>query len=532
MMNREFLVVIGLLLAGSPAAARDLLVWEDFETGDARFFSSSVPAVPSTVCDPPAALVEPVAPTVLGDGTPGSVAAADIQTALDAGGHIVFDLGPSPQTIVLDQQLVITREVLLDGGGLVTLSGGDSVRVLWVQRPWNPADAYTARLQRLKIVSGRTPVGATSLPDNSGAGVLGAGDGAWQAVSLVVVGCTFEDNTAVDVHQDGGGGAIYVLGGDSLVIVDSVFDSNAGSNGGAVYSLGAREVLISGSLFNNNTATGFGANPGNGGNAGALGVDGAERTVDVCGTVFSNNTCNAHGCGYFSVAYDEVSRNDFESCAFIGNRNPTDDHHTGAMYLQGSPFALTGCTFDGNEADGIGGLFIGPDATGELVNCTFAGNVARTGLGGAMAISTDEPVAITHGTVTDNHAPGEFAFAGGIAVFGGSADLTITNTLIADNTGGNVWNPWNINFTATDGGGNLQWPPTRPNGQAETPATPGVTWADPELEAIADNGGPVSTAAPDDTSPAYGAAVGTAIAVDARGRKRVAPTDSGAFAAP
>jgi hypothetical protein len=75
----------GLLAAA--AAARDLILFDDLETVDARFWSSSVPAIPDTVCTPAAAVVEPKSPTVLGDGTPGSVSRADIQAALDVGAY-------------------------------------------------------------------------------------------------------------------------------------------------------------------------------------------------------------------------------------------------------------------------------------------------------------------------------------------------------------------------------------------------------------------------------------------------------------
>jgi hypothetical protein len=525
----KVLAVIGLVAAS--VSAREVITFEDFETGDARFFFWSVPALPSTVCDPPAGIVIPVAPVVLGDGTPGSATRAQIQAALDAGGHIVFDLGPDPQTIVLDQELVVTREVLLDGGDLVTLSGGHSVRVIRVVPPWDPADRFTLTLQRLRIINGRTPPEAASLPDNSGAGVLVANGGAWQEVSLVVVGCTFADNTAVVMHQDGGGGAIYAVGADRVVVVDSVFERNAGSNGGAVYSLGSDEVLISGSVFRDNTATGTGANPGNGGNAGALGVDGAERLVRVCGTVFADNACNAHGCGFFSVMYDQLSLTEFISCTFDGNANPTSEAHTGALYLQGGPVLLDGCLFRGNEAEGVGAVFVGPGAGGSLVNCTFTENVARGSLGGAMSISTTQPVSLSHCTVVANHAPDTDSFAGGIHISGG-ADVTLSNSVIADNTGGNPWVSWNIDATVNDGGGNFQWPPARPNGGAEVPATAGVTWADPLLGVLTDNGGPAATMAPEDPSPLIGAAGASPVAFDARGRARTAPADVGAFETP
>jgi hypothetical protein len=314
-------VTLGGLLA-AVGAARDLILFDDFETGDARFWSRTVPVLPDTVCVPAAELVEPANPTVLGDGTPGSVSRADIQAALDGGGHISFDLGPLPQTIVLDGELAITREVVLDGGGLVTLSGQDSTRVLRVTPAWSPLDAYTATLQRLRIEHGRA---AAAPPfEDSGGAILAPGGGAWQATSLVVVGCSF----------------------------------------------------------------------------------------------------------------------------------------------------------------------------------------------------------------VDNHAPGEVGFAAGINVDADHA-LTLRNTILAGNTAGNLWNPWNIRRTVLDGAGSLQWPPTRPNGQPEPPATASVVWAEPMLLPCADNGGLTQTMAPDDGSPAIGGGVsGGAPLTDQRGRLRTPALDVGAYETP
>ena len=305
------------VLACSVVMARELILFDDFETGDARFWSTSVPGIPNTVCVPAAEPVVLVNPTVLGDGSPGSVTRAQLQAALDAGGHITFDLGPDPQTIVLDQGLAITREVVLDGAGLITLSGGGATRVLRVVPAWDPADGYTATLQRIRVEGGQAPPGAPF--EDSGGGILAPGGGAWQATSLVVVECEFSDNHAIAVAQDSGGGAIYAIGLERLVLADCSFEDNTGSNGGAVYSLGSREVHITDSTFIGNAATGDDGNPGDGGNGGALGVDGAARTVRVCGTSFLSNTANAYGAGFFSVMCDDLSLTEFVGCSFESN---------------------------------------------------------------------------------------------------------------------------------------------------------------------------------------------------------------------
>jgi hypothetical protein len=471
-------------------------------------------------CPPAAQPVPLVDPIVLGNGSPGSVTTAAIQSALDSGGHVTFDVGGAPATIVLDAELVVSRETVLDGAGLVTLSGGGAHRVLLVTNPAN--QEYTVTLQHLGIADGATPTA-------SGAGLYKPSGGPWQAVSLVAVDCVFSDNVAIAVAQDGGGGAIYAVGMDEVILQDCTFAGNRGSNGGALYSLGSRAVTVVGGLFLDNRATGNGGNPGDGGNGGAIGVDGAERQVELCGVDLLANRANAYGAGFFTVMYDTESSTVFNACTVEGNLNPTTFAFAGGAYLQGGPFAIRNSTFAFNEAQGVGGVFLGPGATGEIVNSTFHGNLARTGLGGALFVGTQEPVAITHATIEGNLATGPGGFAAGIQVDAVNA-VTMKNTLLVDNVGGNLFNPWNIRNLVGDGGGNMQWPPTRPNGQAEQPATATVVWDDPELEPLAAHGGPTWTMPLAPGSPALEAGVPDgAPATDQRGVPRTPPPDVGAF---
>ncbi|MEZ5331044.1 MAG: right-handed parallel beta-helix repeat-containing protein [Thermoanaerobaculia bacterium] len=471
-------------------------------------------------CPPAATPVPLVDPTVLGNGTPSSVTTAAIQAALDAGGHITFDVGSRPVTIPLTAELVVSRETVLDGAGVVTLSGGGNHRVLLVMNPFNAV--YTLTLQHLGIADGATPTG-------SGAGLYKPSGGPWQAVSLVAVDCVFADNTAIAVEQDGGGGAIYAVGMDEVVLQDCTLMGNRGSNGGALYSLGSRVVTVVDSIFFDNRATGDGGNPGNGGNGGAIGVDGAERQVELCGTDVSANRANGFGAGFFSVMYDMASSTTFNACTFDGNLNPTSSEFAGGAYIQGGPFAILNSTFAFNEAEGIGGVFLGPSATGQIVNSTFHGNLARSGLGGALFVSTGAPVAITNATIEGNLATGSGGFAAGIQVDASNA-VTMKNTLLVDNVGGNLFNPWNIRNLVGDGGGNMQWPPERPNGQPEQPATATVVWADPALEPLAGHGGPTWTMPLSPGSPALDAGVTAgAPSADQRGVARTPPPDVGAF---
>ena len=181
-------------------------------------------------------------------------------------------------------------------------------------------------------------------------------------MNLHVSNVEFSNNHAIQTHQDGGGGAIYVVGMNDVFVSDSVFSNNSGSNGGAFYSLGSKNIRITDSIFDTNQATGNNGNPGNGGNAGAIGIDGGERTFNLCRSQLINNTANAFGTGFFSVMYDDLSLSAFVDSLFQNNINSGDVGLGGGAYIQGGPFIIVGSSFIENQSPGAGGLFFGPDA--------------------------------------------------------------------------------------------------------------------------------------------------------------------------
>ncbi|HET7843757.1 MAG TPA: hypothetical protein VFL14_06380, partial [Xanthomonadales bacterium] len=430
---------------------------------------------------------EPVVPAsvagavVLGNGSPGSVTTAQLQAALDAGGTIRIDQGPAPSTIVVATTLVASRETVLDGGGLVALSGGGARRILSVINP-NPAQnapLFRVTLQNIALVDAR-------VTDGRGAAIYKQqGFEFPNKVSIKLVNCRFQNDVAAldATPQDDGGGALYGELLDRLDIGNCTFQSNQGSNGGAVYSLGSRRVNVVDSVFQSNAAIGTGGNPGNGGNAGALGVDGGDRIVDVCRTRFSGNTSNAYGAAFFSVMYDQTSRSRFEDVTVEDNVQQASGQHSGGIYLQDGPWAIERATFARNSATGFGGLFVAGNAPGTIRNATFSGNVARTGLGAAMALTNTAPIDIVNTTIADNVSTA--AFAAGISI-GTPNQLRLTNVVFANNMGGNRFVNWAMNNPASlDGGGNLQWPQVRPMGGGnETPVTPSVQFADAVLSPL------------------------------------------------
>lgn len=484
---------------------------------------------------PAASFCEPVAAEstagalVLGDGTPGSVSTAQLQAALDAGGVIRLNLGAAPSTLTLTQTLQASRATVLDGGGAVTLSGGGVRQIMRIVNP-NPAQnapLFTVTLQNIGLRDGSTSGG------RGGAIYKQHGFEFPHKVSLKLVNCRFDNNQALldGSSQDDGGGAFY---GELLQRIDignCVFSGNGGSNGGALYSLGSRRLNIVDSRFENNQATGTGGNPGNGGNGGAIGVDGGERLVDICRSQLVGNSNNAFGGAFFSVMYDQNSRSRFEDVLVQDNQQLGSNGHSGGLYLQDGPWALERVSLIGNQASGFGALFVAGNAPGTIRNSTFSGNIARTGLGAAMALSNSAAIDIINTTIANNVASA--AFAAGISISAGN-QLRLTNVLFANNSGGNLFVNWAMNNPASlDGGGNRQWPQQRPMGGGnETAVTASAVFSDPLLPATASsNGGAVPTLALPAGSTAIDAGVSNSSvpSTDARCEGRFGAVDVGSY---
>jgi len=489
------------------------------------FFSVNALAQPVGAPDCLPVAPEPlVTPQVLGNGTPGSVSTAQIQSALNIGGAIRFNLGAAPSTIIVNEPLIISRAVIVDGGGLLSLSGADQRRIFEQRNPSNAT--YSATLQNLTLINGNSRLAAGDEFARSGGAILNDhGAEPWRAMTLKLINVNIRDSRAIETAQDGGGGALYLVGNKELIVANCSFENNVGSNGGALYTLGVERVKIVDSLFRSNVATGTGGNPGNGGNAGAVGVDGATRLVAFCRNRVLNNSANSFGIGFFSVMYDAQSFSQIEDSTFDGNSNPTTSGFA-TIYLQGGPMRIAGSTISNNQANGYAGLYLGPNLSGVIINSTIAGNTARQGLGGGIGAETNANVQIINSTIANNFSG---AFAGGIAVGSGN-QLSISNTLLINNTGGNAFVSWNINNPASAGSNNLQWPQARPNGGTEIFMRPGSVIAAPLVGSLVNNGGTTETIALLSGSPAIGGAnAALAPSQDQRGISRSPPPDIGAF---
>jgi hypothetical protein len=443
-----------------------------------------------------------------------------LATAVAKGGIITFDCGSDPHTITVSSELLVTTEdTVLDGGHLITLSGAGSGRIMKLESSFD-RDWPSLTLQRLTLRDGYTADVPDTLEISGGGAAIHRSGG-----RLVVIDSTFENNQGPQTGQDVAGGAIFSLGVGETIIVDSVFADNACSNGGAIGNLHSPLTVVNATLVGN-AATGYDGNPGSGGNGGGISMDGVGNELTLCGVRVSSNLAHAFGGGVFRVANAEHPFTRIDQSSFQDNEiSQADLGLGGGLYLQGDVIELTNSTVADNSAPMAGGLFVGPGSELDLTNATIAGNVALDGLGGGLFVDATVPGMILNTTIANNHAPDGDSFAAAIA---GGDSLTLTSSVIAYHTAGNIWVDLSCNRTLGEGGGNFQWPAVRPDGSADKPCSRQITFADPVLEGLADNGGPTRTMAVGSSSPAIGAA-DDCPATDQRGVPRPEPCTSGAF---
>jgi hypothetical protein len=451
------------------------------------------PPPPPPTCPAPISAVDTSSPDhVVGDGTPGSCTEANLTPALTAGGVVTFACGPDPITITVTAQQELANDTVIDGGGLVTLSGGGTTRILHVASAWDVVSPHVT-VQNLAFTGGYTTDDVnTHDTDQGGAAIFREGG------TLDVIACSFVDNHGPTTGQDVSGGGITSQGIGDTTIVGSTFAHNSASDGGAVGNLGNGLTIVD-CTFDENAATGNSGNPGNGGNGGALVFDGAMTSMTICGSTFTNNTAGAYGGAVFRVAYSDEPTT-IDKCTFDGNSSDTSVGLAGGLYLEDTTIAMTASTISNNRSHYGGGIWIGHAAVAQIVNVTIANNVADQG--GGIWVAGNVTGSLTNCTIAGNTTtPGGYA----PGVFSGATELALANCIVSG--GGCKDGP------LSSGGPDIQFP------DMGMPCVPSATIADPLLGALGDNGGPTETMVPGSGSPAIGAG-SSCPATDQRGDPR------------
>jgi hypothetical protein len=259
----------------------------------------------------------------IGDGKPASCTSAVLVRAVAAGGIITFDCGPKPLTIVMHKTALVAKthhRMVLDGGGLITLSGGGKRRILQSDTcsgTWSTDDCVNQPypqvvVQNITFKDGYNGVHQASCTANvpkcwygglDGGGAIYAEGGQFKAVNA-----RFVDNRCYSYGPDLGGGAIRALAqykNRPVYITDDSFSGGRCSNGAALSSISVQWDVLN-SEFTNNHAVGWGANPAargtrGGGSGGAIYMDGVDDDALIAGTVMNDNRAREGGGAVFDV---------------------------------------------------------------------------------------------------------------------------------------------------------------------------------------------------------------------------------------
>jgi hypothetical protein len=270
---------------------------------------------------------------VIGSGTPAGCTSAAVVQAVAEGGIITFDCGPKPVTITMTATAKVvntSHQVVLDGGGKVTLSGGGSTRILYMNtcdaaRTYTTSDCWEQQwpqlvVQNIGLTDAYSAIMQSSTASYGGGAIFDEGG------QLKVVNSVFTGDRCYATGPDLGGAAIRATGMDMQVpvyITDDTFTGNSCSNGAALSGLYANFAVYN-SLMTGNKAIGAGANPAKsgtagGGSGGAIYTDGNGYNLLVDGTVMSGNTANEGGGAIFFVVDADGGTLTIDNSTLSGN---------------------------------------------------------------------------------------------------------------------------------------------------------------------------------------------------------------------
>lgn len=431
----------------------------------------------------PAAAQDASAHTVtVGDGTAVSCSDAALAAAIAAGGSISFDCGPAPVTIVATQRYLVNKAVAIDGGGFVTLSGGNATGVLNVVSGGdltlknitltgavNYAAVTTSGLLTVDNVtfdgSDRPGIQTFAFSNETAEVVTHITNSRFQnqkRVGLNVGGgtVTVESSqfTANNVGGSSWGGAIDAQGVALLSVRNSTFSGNEANEGGAIYIGADVQATISDSTFTGNVSRGGGGAISSGGTT-------TLQRVTIAGNV-------APGGGGIQNRGDLTVKD-----SYIHDNQATSSFGGGISHFnrttEPGSLTLSGVTLAGNWGQQAGGgvaFMTGETGPFSAENVTFSDNAAQKGGGFFM----DSGVAtIRHATFYSNTAT--------VAIH--ADQVQNQGTLPEDQGALEVHNTIYVNGDCVGpagGGGNLQSPGTACGAQ--------VT-ADPQLSPLQQAGG-------------------------------------------
>lgn len=335
---------------------------------------------------------------------------------------------------------------------------------------------------------------------------------------------SFANNAAIAGAGGSVEGGAVVLNGGTSTWTGLQFNANAATTSGALaYAAGGAATIfapltVTNSSFDSNAAslTGTGVVEGTGG---AIAMEIGPFTFT--GNTVTNNTAATQGGGLWLDDSATVSNTTIGTNVVVSARYPQDGG-AGVYNSLGGTLTLTTSTLSGNQiqaavgSSGGGGMF----NAGALAvsNSTFASNGSAQD-GGGLENDATGGVSVTNVTFTSNDATS--GAGGSIKNLYDDAVMTLSNSIVA---GGDAASGDDISNDGTIVSGDYNDVTSPVAGTALSGHTTNTISSDPQLSALANNGGPTKTAAVASGSPAatvpYSVCSGDGITTDQRGMTR------------
>ncbi|MBY6204086.1 IPTL-CTERM sorting domain-containing protein [Halomonas denitrificans] len=446
-------------------------------------------------------------------GTSAQAATFNVTTNADAGPgslrQALADANANMEADTIEMSAISGQTITLSSGQLVTSTGPDSITIDGAGVTIDAAGGsrvmygyYTdLTLNDLTLTGGVVTGGGGGLADAGGGLLLYLG-------TLSMDNCTVSGNTAVI-----GGGVTALTLGDIDVSNSSISGNTAAQDVGGVYLIGYGNITVSDATISGNSA---GTAPR--GAAPLL----ADRAASSDFTMpFETRMLQRGGGGSLGggliAGYDVT----VERSTISGNSATSV---AGGLFLQGGASSLIDSTVSGNSAGGFaGGVVLYSQKYDALMsNSTIVGNAAGD-LGGGAYIAAYGSSTVQFSTITGNSSA---TSGGGFFYLQYGTGMQHDATIVSGNTAASepdvAMDPAatiNAEFSL------VGVAPTNGTLNADA-ATVALLGLDPDLEPLADNGGPTQSRLPEAGSPVIdavpngSAGCGGAVTTDQRGEAR------------
>ena len=346
---------------------------------------------------------------------------------------------------MVDNSFTANRAEVSGGGAFISVENGDQGTI---SSPTKSVDIENTTF-------------SSNESDGNAAGLrLNLGD----TVTSTISGSTASFNTS----QSGSGGGVYVTAQDSQVYIQDIevkYNATYAGPGGGM------QVSAPGSVFGMELAA-FIGNDAQGGCGGGFRLSGNVEELGIGTSAFRNNTSSNCGGG-LSLPVPGL-QNSIAEFKYNEISNNTAGTSGGGMYAN-----------------------LGSGTTLFMKNSTISGNEAEGGSGGGAITRGNMTVEFKYSTVANNTSSSE-----GGGLFNSAGTCSVSNTILAGNTGNATENQDLSGTTLCDVSDSLI---AGAKYSDFTNVTGNILNQDPDLQPLANNGGPTLTHALLASSPAVDA---------------------------